>query len=442
MEAPSRTSSTRFLLVLVLVLVLVLALPLLASIPFSFWKTGSTCGGIFVDPASVCGLKLWLKADALALSDGTAVSSWTDSSGNGNTATQATGANQPLFKTAIVNAKPVIRFDGTNDVLDITATLVTGPFAVFIARQTNGLPSIPFQLKSSATSYAFLADTEADGVDYWNFRNFGGPKWTAPPVAAWNITDLQWDGGGAATANYKVFINGSAQSLSAHTHGGTDNTSSVALAGVNPYNGDIAEIIVYNNAAFSATDRSNVETYLSRKYAIGRDCTYASDGDTNGVFYFAGQNFNSGGTWTNPYTASRLAISASSLNTGGDTVDKLVNRTADHCDTTNVASSYYTFDLGAGRSLVCNKMSFRFRPDDSTAYTPTGWLLQGSNDNSTYTTLLTVSGASPGLATWRSDTVSGSTAYRYFRVKQNGTNVNGTSFFAVGEIELYGTFTY
>lgn len=170
--------------------------------------------------------------------------------------------------------------------------------------------------------------------------------------------------------------------------------------------------------------------------------TYVSDGDTNGVFYYVGQNYSSGAGWTNPNTAGRLSIVASSLNTGGDTVDKLVNRTSDHCDTNNSAGSYYTFDVGAGRTLVCNKMSFRWRPDDSTAYTPTGWLLQGSTDNSTYTTILTVSGATPGLGTWRSDTVSTGTAYRYFRVKQNGTNVNGTSFFAVNEIELYGTFAY
>ncbi len=38
---------------------------------------------------------------------------------------------------------------------------------------------------------------------------------------------------------------------------------------------------------------------------------WSSDGDINGVFYFAGQNFNPAGSWVNPYTASRLGISVS-----------------------------------------------------------------------------------------------------------------------------------
>src|SRR5262245_37146172 len=57
-------------------------------------------------PDQITGLVGWWKADSLALSDGAAVTSWSDSSGTGNTATQATGGVQPIYKTNILNGKP------------------------------------------------------------------------------------------------------------------------------------------------------------------------------------------------------------------------------------------------------------------------------------------------------------------------------------------------
>ena len=48
-------------------------------------------------------------------SDGTAVATWADRSGNGNDFTEST--NQPTFKASWLNGKPAVKFDGANDVL-------------------------------------------------------------------------------------------------------------------------------------------------------------------------------------------------------------------------------------------------------------------------------------------------------------------------------------
>ena len=66
-------------------------------------------------PFSTDGLNLWLKADSLSLSDGDQVSSWNDSSGNGNNATQSNSSYKPIFKTGILNGKPVVRFTASDD---------------------------------------------------------------------------------------------------------------------------------------------------------------------------------------------------------------------------------------------------------------------------------------------------------------------------------------
>jgi len=72
-------------------------------------------------PSVLTDVALWLKADALSLADGTAVSSWTDSSGNARHAVQATAGSQPIYKTGILNGKPVLRFDGAASTLQIPA---------------------------------------------------------------------------------------------------------------------------------------------------------------------------------------------------------------------------------------------------------------------------------------------------------------------------------
>jgi len=54
----------------------------------------------------------WYKADAISgLSDGDAVASWVDSSGQGNTLTQSTTAAKPSYQTNELNSLPILRFD-------------------------------------------------------------------------------------------------------------------------------------------------------------------------------------------------------------------------------------------------------------------------------------------------------------------------------------------
>jgi hypothetical protein len=52
----------------------------------------------------------WWRADSLSLADGDSVSSWPNSADGGPTASAA--SNQPIFKTNVINGKPVVRFSG------------------------------------------------------------------------------------------------------------------------------------------------------------------------------------------------------------------------------------------------------------------------------------------------------------------------------------------
>jgi hypothetical protein len=92
-------------------------------------------------PTDIAGLETWLRADAITGKvDGDPLSQWDDSSGNANHAAQVTGANQPLYKTGILNGLPVVRFDGTDDFMTVAGiTNNTATRTLFlVARRVAG----------------------------------------------------------------------------------------------------------------------------------------------------------------------------------------------------------------------------------------------------------------------------------------------------------------
>jgi hypothetical protein len=251
---------------LALFALLAIALSSVAAIPFSFWKTVAVSG--LVDPTSISGLKLWLKADALALSDGTAVSSWTDSSGLGNHATQATGANQPILKTSILGGKPVIRFDGANDYLQ------TATFSSSLSSST--IFAVGKVGTADQTQFVFdgIDSTHRNAVLHYSTFEGGAGANKLDQFAGTEVFGTSTNGvfaeisavfNGASSATYidgSLVISGDvgSQSLSGLT-------VAARYTAANFLAGDLAEIIVYDSA-LSTANRKNVEQYLASKYTL------------------------------------------------------------------------------------------------------------------------------------------------------------------------------
>lgn len=88
--------------------------------------------GAPVAPDSVLGSDLyaWLKPESLG-ADGTAITSWTDSSGNARHFAQATGSKKPLVVANAINGFSAGRGDGVDDFLLASGNLPQ-PFTVFV----------------------------------------------------------------------------------------------------------------------------------------------------------------------------------------------------------------------------------------------------------------------------------------------------------------------
>lgn len=235
------------------------------------WVYGFTSLTSFIYPSTpftplqLPGLVAWYKADAITgLVDTNALTTWTDSSSSGHDATQATAASKPLYRTNILNGKPVVRFDGTNDFLKtaVFAALLDQPTTVFAV------------VKSSVTTgtHAYLSGFAAGGeIDLYKLSNPAyhmSAGWsllsTTPVDTAFHIIAATYDdadsvirvGGGPGTTGIAGGAPAAGLTLGAFPDGSA-----------NFLQGDEAEILVFN-ADLTVADLNAVGAYLASKYAL------------------------------------------------------------------------------------------------------------------------------------------------------------------------------
>jgi len=238
------------------------------------------------------GLKLWLKADSLSLADGQDVSVWPDSSENGLDVFQAVEAYQPVFKSSILNDKPVVRFDGTQwlERLNVPGADIIGETAATIFVVENQFSSDP---ENSTLGWGNKGDNRLllhtayqswVGIQHGNIyavpEGSGGLAPTGWPDA-FHLTEFTRDGG-----IYSILVDGNEKALFDRT--GTpalDISGNAALyigsdQWSNHLTGDIAEIIVYD-WALNAQEKAIVRQYLVDKYGF-RNNIWGTDLNNSG----------------------------------------------------------------------------------------------------------------------------------------------------------------
>lgn len=222
-------------------------------------------------PQTVPNLVLWLDASQVTgLTDGAAVSAWPDASGRAHHATQASAANRPTYRSAALSGKAAMRFDGSDDYLRIAGTIVGGTQArtvFFVARPDVVGNKGVVDLGNGTTLGAGFLVTPEYGV-----RVNGGSRLWLPSASTqtMQIGVLQFTG--TTTNGISLWINGTLRSPSStiaatiQTSGsGSVGTWTAGPIGNNNFDGDIAEIIVYDRA-LSTTERQAVQQYLDTKY--------------------------------------------------------------------------------------------------------------------------------------------------------------------------------
>jgi hypothetical protein len=207
------------------------------------------------------------------------VTSWNDQSNNGN---NATAYNSPELITNELNGKSVISFNGSSSYLEAGISLSQNQDrTIFIVGKYNdinaGQQGFLNLLGDGPEGYVFKAG-EVDESYYYN-----GPAQIAAPTSV-------------SVGNYHIV------SISNNTEPNTSTMRINGVAGNNDYgemttryvsyanigsrnanqdflNGSIAEIIIYNRG-LTTSERQEVESYLTNKYAFSDTIYWGEDYST------------------------------------------------------------------------------------------------------------------------------------------------------------------
>ena len=231
-------------------------------------------GGAF-SPRSISGLQLWLRADTISgLNDADSVTTWSDESGNGRDATEAT--NRPTYETNEINSLPIVKFNGVNDLLTVShnADLNAGSgFAVFVVvKSLAGAANSGVMGKWNNTNWALLINAVAATIEGQAAVRQADPAASRLAGTGGDMTDgaahlmlLLWDG-----SNLYAYRDGTASA--ATTSGAlSEDTTDIFLGRYD--NGatwgavDIGEIAIYKPQP-SATQIDSFEDYVQSKWNI------------------------------------------------------------------------------------------------------------------------------------------------------------------------------
>lgn len=220
---------------------------------------------------SMTNLKLWLKADAgtfqtsggsAAVADNDPVGEWQDQSGTGNHVAQATAGKRPLLKTAVLNSKAGILFDGTDDYLNKTlgATLSQPNTVYFVCKRDAAIGGYTLLDGPGATRHLVSYKSPSDLLEIYAGTLITSGVNTLGAAAT--IITVQFNGASTIARRGGIQIltgNPGAQGCGGFIVGINNSLTTVM------FKGHIHEILFYN-MAHSGAEISDTELYLTGRW--------------------------------------------------------------------------------------------------------------------------------------------------------------------------------
>ena len=208
---------------------------------------------------STSGMKLWLMADGLGQDR---AEYWADASGNGNGAWQMNAAQQPTLSLNAINGKPVLHFSGTQYLqLPNFLSGASAAEALIVVRTTSTATATGLWAFGTNGGYYTMADgTVQDG--------FGSTSFYTQGPASQNLTQFHVYEVSSQAGLWQSWLDGVPFYESNVNTVGFTATPMLGLASTFfKFNGDIAEVIVYNRS-LTDTERQADLAYLQQKYAL------------------------------------------------------------------------------------------------------------------------------------------------------------------------------
>jgi hypothetical protein len=260
----------------------------------SFSQTPNGPGGI-LNTTGASNLSLWLDANNGTALTGFTVTSWSDLSGNVNTATPPLVVNSPTIVNATINGFPVVRFDGSTSYLTInsSASLNMTQWSFFLVGKVNTNKNYNYFFGKGVDAqenYEFLAYTNPYMHTPIYFTSAGRTFLnTASPTAAVNSYSV-WQYDYSVAGGRAVYLDGALNTSDAENHTPQTNASKMRISNEEGtagrfLDGDIAELIMYDSR-LNLAQRIVIWNYLAAKYglALAANDVYTMDNVANGNY--------------------------------------------------------------------------------------------------------------------------------------------------------------
>lgn len=354
---------------------------------------------------------LWLKADAITgLVDGDPLGSWTDSSGNGNTATQATSGAKPTYKTGVQNGLPAVLFDGG----DSLASAASG----------SGSKSVAVAFRATGATYRTLVSGSFGGAVHvrvaTNYKidllsqtsSVIGSSANIPATSGeWHVAVITYTSGSAWAIHIDGTLAASGSTSTTLIAGATLRIGTGGTSSSEFFTGHMGEVATWDRV-LTGTEITDVAAELKAKWAT-------VDAPLTGVTFTADSTFS----------ADWVPANLGDGGVGFTTVPTYSWSPAG-------SSPVHWVRAQPASATVVDRYRIVARTD-APAYTPSAWTWEGSNDGTSWTTLDTRTAQSFAAGEAKTYTATNSTAWTYYRLNITATANGQQSTFS--ELSLYAT---
>jgi hypothetical protein len=190
---------------------------------------------------------------------------------------QGTGVNQPTYLTNIINGRPAVRFDGSNDSLisNSASLTVTTSFSMYAVCRLSSASNTNQAILSKGTSSAdpdYILMLNNGSVDnklaFYNGTSFVTTINTISNTADFNVYAMTWNNVSPVMCINGVQSGVSGAMVSPSTVGGNFILGGQGASGtVNFFNGDMLEILIYDNA-HDANDVAEITRFFANFYGL------------------------------------------------------------------------------------------------------------------------------------------------------------------------------
>jgi len=222
---------------------------------------------IFVSMLPTSNLKMRLRADINVTTSSSLVSNWGDVSGLDNDATQTNSVNQPTWVDNQINEKPTIRFNGTSSKMSLPTSSDLGiqnnPYEIFVVGKSSSsnvqfliaggaLEQFEYHLNGVGARFIPTTSVYLDKGTAGNYTDANAHIFSARASSSGGAVRVDGVDGGTSSSN--ILSSNSGNLL-----------LGVRSDGTYYFNGDIAEVIIYDTT-LTIAQRDSVELYLYNRY--------------------------------------------------------------------------------------------------------------------------------------------------------------------------------